>query len=157
MDVEPTGEALVATHEVQTVMPCRSAYVFDGQSVHADEFDPDLYFPMAQPTQNGPKAPVKPALQKHSVKFVAPGSVYEFGGQDWHKKFPLMSLNLPGAHFSHRLAVAPVYPTVHTQSWILLLLAGATEFGGHDWHTGLPSGEYSVALQLAHVSLLVAA
>jgi hypothetical protein len=100
---------------------------------------------------------VKPALQKHSVKFVAPGSVYEFGGQDWHTKFPLMSLNLPGAHFSHRLAVAPVYPTVHMQSWILLLLAGATEFGGHDWHTGLPSGEYSVALQLAHVSLLVAA
>jgi hypothetical protein len=54
MDTEPTGEALVGTHEVQTVMPCRSAYVLAGHSVHADEFDPDLYFPMAQPTQNGP-------------------------------------------------------------------------------------------------------
>jgi hypothetical protein len=54
IDAEPTGEALVATHEVHTVMPCRSAYVFAGQSVHADEFDPALYFPMAQPTQNGP-------------------------------------------------------------------------------------------------------
>ena len=36
------------------------------------------------------------------------------------------------------------------------LRAGATEFAGHGRHSGLPSGEYSVALQLAHVSLLVA-
>jgi hypothetical protein len=99
MDAEPTGDALVGTHEVQTVMPSRSAYVFAGQPVHADELDPDLYLPMAHPTQNGPYAPVKPALQKHCVRFVAPGIVYEFAGQDWHKKFPVMSLNLPGSHF----------------------------------------------------------
>ena len=52
--------------------------------------------------------------------------------------------------------MGPVYPNVQLQSWILLLPAGATEFGGHDWHRGLPSGEYSVASQLAHVSLLSA-
>jgi hypothetical protein len=68
----------------------------------------------------------------------------------------MMFLKLPGAHFSHRLSVGPVYPSVHPQSWILLLLAGATEFGGHGWQSGLPSGEYSVSLQLEHVSLLVA-
>ena len=67
-----------------------------------------------------------------------------------------MFLKLPGAHCSHSLAVDPVYPNVHPQSWILLLPAGATEFGGHDWHSGLPSGEYSVSLQLKHVSLLTA-
>ena len=67
-----------------------------------------------------------------------------------------MLLKPPGAHFSHWLAVAPVYPNVHPHCWILLLPAGATEFGGHDWHSGLPSGEYSVSLQLKHVSLLVA-
>jgi len=67
-----------------------------------------------------------------------------------------MFLKLPGAHFSHRLSVGPVYPNVHPQSWILLLAAGATEFGGHGLHSGLPSGEYSVSLQLRHVSLLVA-
>lgn len=49
-----------------------------------------------------------------------------------------------------------MYPKMHPQSWIRPLRAGATEFGGHGRHTGLPSGEYSVELQLAHVSLLVA-
>jgi hypothetical protein len=67
-----------------------------------------------------------------------------------------MFLYLPGAHFTHRLAEAPVYPTTHPQSWIRPLRGGATEFGGHGRHTGLPSGEYSVEPQLAHVSLLVA-
>jgi hypothetical protein len=95
-------------------------------------------------------------LQKHAVRAVAPGSEYEFGEHDWHNQFPVMFLKLPGAHFSHRLAVAPVYPNVHPHCWILLLPAGATEFGGHDWHSGLPSGEYSVSVQLRHVSLLIA-
>jgi hypothetical protein len=67
-----------------------------------------------------------------------------------------MFLKPPGAHFTHRLSVAPVYPNVHPQSSILLLFAGATEFGGHGSQNGLPSCEYSVPLQLAHVSLLVA-
>jgi hypothetical protein len=157
IDTEPTGDALPVTHAVHTVMLSRSAYVFAGQSVHADELDPDLYFPIAHPTHSGPYAPVKPALQKHSVKLVAADNEYEFAGHDSHSQFPVMFLYLPGSHCVHRLAVLPVYPGMHPQSWILLLFAGATEYGGHDWHTGLPSGEYSVALQLAHVSLLVAA
>jgi hypothetical protein len=157
--VEPTAAALAGTHAVQTSVPSRSAYVFAGQSVHPDELDPDpaLYLPIAHPTHSGPYAPVKPALQKHAVKLVAAGSEYEFAEHDSHSQFPVMFLYLPGAHFVHRLADAPVYPGMHPQSWILLLPAAATEYGGHDWQIGLPSGEYSVPLQLAHVSLLVAA
>ena len=157
MLVAPVRAALVGTHAVHTVMPSRSAYVFTGHSVQADEFAPDLYLPIAHPLQNGPYAPVKPALQKHCVKLVAAGSEYVFAGHDSHSQFPVMFLYIPGAHFVHRTAEAPVYPGMHPQSWIRLLPGGATEYGGHDWQTGLPSGEYSVSLQLAHVSLLVAA
>jgi hypothetical protein len=155
--VDPTTDALVGTHVVHTVLPSRSAYVFAGQSMHSDELYPALYLPIAHPTHSGPYAPKKPALQKQAVRLVAPESECEFAEHGWQSQFPVMFLYLPGAHCSHRLAVAPVYPGMHPQSWILLLFAGATEYGGHDWHTGLPSGEYSVALQLAHVSLLVAA
>jgi hypothetical protein len=162
MLVAPVRAALVDTHAVHTIIPSSSAYVFAGQSVHPDELDADadpdadLYLPIAHPTHSGPYAPVKPALQKHAVKLVAAGSEYEFAEHDSHSQFPVMFLYLPGAHFVHRLADAPVYPGMHPQSWILLLPAAATEYGGHDWQIGLPSGEYSVALQLAHVSLLTA-
>jgi hypothetical protein len=37
MVTEATGDALVATHDVHTVIPVRSAYVFTGQSVHAED------------------------------------------------------------------------------------------------------------------------
>ena len=51
---DPSGDALVFAHAVQTVMPVRSAYVLAGQSVHAEEPYIDLYLPSAQATQNGP-------------------------------------------------------------------------------------------------------
>jgi hypothetical protein len=125
IDTDATGDALVLTHDVHAVIPVLSAYVFAGQSIHADEPYIDLYLPSAHCTQSGPNAPVYPGLQKHAVRAVAPGSEYEFGEQDWHNQFPVMFLKLPGAHFSHRLAVAPVYPNVHPQSWIRPLRAGA--------------------------------
>jgi hypothetical protein len=37
IDTDATGDALVFTHDVHTVIPVRSAYVFTGQSVHADD------------------------------------------------------------------------------------------------------------------------
>jgi hypothetical protein len=37
MVTEATGDALVATHDVHTVIPVLSAYVFTGQSVHAED------------------------------------------------------------------------------------------------------------------------
>ena len=54
MVVAPARAVLVGTHDVHTVMPSRSAYVFAGHSVHADELDPGLYFPVAHPTHSGP-------------------------------------------------------------------------------------------------------
>ena len=57
MDVEPTADALVGTHDVHAVMPSRSAYVFVGQSMHVDELYPALYLPVAHPTHSGPYAP----------------------------------------------------------------------------------------------------
>jgi hypothetical protein len=41
IDTDATGDALVFTHDVHTVIPVRSAYVFAGQSVHPDELDAD--------------------------------------------------------------------------------------------------------------------
>jgi hypothetical protein len=55
--VEPTTDALVGTHAVHTVLPSRSAYVFAGQSMHADELYPALYLPIGHPTHSGPYAP----------------------------------------------------------------------------------------------------
>jgi hypothetical protein len=101
--VEPTTDALVGTHAVHTVVPSWSAYVFAGQSMHADEPYTALYFPDAHATQSGPYAPVYPGLQKQSVKLVAPESEYEFAEHDWQSQFPVMFLKVPGAHFSHRL------------------------------------------------------
>jgi len=37
IDTDATGDALVFTHDVHTVIPVRSAYVFAGQSVHAED------------------------------------------------------------------------------------------------------------------------
>jgi hypothetical protein len=37
MDTDATGDALVLTHDVHTVIPVPSAYVFTGQSVHAED------------------------------------------------------------------------------------------------------------------------
>ena len=58
MDTEATADALVLTHAVHTVMPVQFAYVFAGQSVHAEDPWNDLYLPSAQAAQSGPKAPV---------------------------------------------------------------------------------------------------
>jgi hypothetical protein len=156
MDVEATADALVFTHAQHTVKPVLLAYVFAWQSMHSAEPYTDLYFPGTHATHSGPYAPVYPGLQKQAVKLVAPESEYVFAEHDWQSQFPLMFLKVPGAHFSHRLAEAPVYPKMHPQSSITPLRAGATEYAGHGRHTGLPSAEYSVALQLAHVSLLTA-
>jgi hypothetical protein len=156
IDADATGDALVLTHDVHAVMPVLSAYVFAGQSMHVEFPYTDLYLPSAHCTQSGPNAPVYPGLQKHAVSAVAPESEYEFAGHDGHSQFPVRFLKLPGAHCSHWLAVAPVYPGMHPQSWILPLPGGANEYSGHGEQTGLPSGEYSVALQLKHVSLLIA-
>jgi hypothetical protein len=54
IEKDARGDALVFTHDVQTVMPVRSAYVLAGQSVHAEDPYIDLYLPSAQATQNGP-------------------------------------------------------------------------------------------------------
>ena len=58
MDTEATADALVLTHAVHTVMPVQFAYVFAGQSVHAEDPWNDLYLPSAQAAHSGPNAPV---------------------------------------------------------------------------------------------------
>jgi hypothetical protein len=77
-EIEASTDALVFTHDLQTVWPVKSAYVFAGQSVHAEEPYADLYLPSAHATQNGPYAPVYPGLQKHAVSAVAAAREYEF-------------------------------------------------------------------------------
>jgi hypothetical protein len=84
-DTAPTADALVFTHDVQTVCPVRSAYVFAGQSLHAADPYTDLYLPSTHATQSGPYAPVYPGLQKQAVSAVAPESEYEFTGHVSHR------------------------------------------------------------------------
>jgi hypothetical protein len=82
---DPTADALVFTHDVQTGIPVLSAYVLAAQSLHAEEPYTDLYLPSTHATQSGPYAPVYPGLQKQAVRAVAPEREYEFTGHVSHR------------------------------------------------------------------------
>ena len=97
-----------------------------GQSVHAALPLIVLYLPATQAVHGAPPlAPVKPALQMHSMTLVLALGEVRLGSHAVHWALPTVFFHVPAAHAVHE--VVPVYPTAQITGHVMLQVAPIPE------------------------------